>query len=242
MTDQILIVLHQATSSPGRIGQALTRRGYQLDIRRPVLGDPLPDTMAEHRGAVIFGGPMSANDEHDFIRRETDWIGVPLKEQAPFLGVCLGAQMLIRHMGGEVRPHPDGCAEVGYYPLHPTDEGKALMEWPETVYQWHREGMELPSGVDLLARGDLFENQAVRVGPAAFGVQFHAELTLAMMYRWTTRGAERMTMPGAQGRRAHFEGRAVHDVHILRWLENFLDLWIASDPREAAEPLRAAAG
>ncbi|ESR23896.1 glutamine amidotransferase [Lutibaculum baratangense] len=242
MTDQILIVLHQPTSSPGRIGQLLSRRGFTLDIRRPVLGDPLPDTMAEHAGAVIFGGPMSANDTDEFVRREIDWIGVTLREEAPFLGVCLGAQMLIKHLGGEIRPHPDGCAEVGYYPLRPTPAGRALMEWPETVYQWHREGMDLPSGVELLAKGDLFENQAVRVGPAAFGVQFHAELTLAMLHRWTTRGAKRMELPGAQGRRAHFEGRGIYDPAILRWLGSFLDLWIACDPRQREEPRRAAAG
>ena len=241
MTDQILVVLHQATSSPGRIGQALTRRGYTLDIRRPVLGDALPETMDDHAGAVIFGGPMSANDEHDYIRREIDWIEVPLKEKAPFLGVCLGAQMLIKHMGGAVKAHPEGYAEVGYYPLHPTEAGAELMDWPRIVYQWHREGMELPSGVELLARGDLFENQAVRVGEAAYGIQFHAELTLAMMHRWTTRGAARMELPGAQNRRAHFDGRAVHDVEIVRWLENFLDLWIGTDPRRAAEPRRVAA-
>lgn len=242
MTDQILLVLHQPTSSPGRIGQYLSRCGYTLDIRRPVLGDALPETMEEHAGAVIFGGPMSANDDQEFIRRETDWISVPLREGAPFLGVCLGAQMLVKHLGGQVKPHPEGYAEVGYYPLHPTKAGKALMEWPETVYQWHREGMTLPSGVELLAKGDLFENQAVRVGTSAFGIQFHAELTLAMLYRWTTRGAARMELPGAQARREHFEGRGLHDVHILRWLHDFLDLWLTCDSRCQSLPKAAARG
>ena len=66
----VLIVLHQETSTPGRVGRLLMERGYPLDIRRPRYGDPLPDTLAGHAGAVIFGGPMSANDEEDFIRRE----------------------------------------------------------------------------------------------------------------------------------------------------------------------------
>jgi GMP synthase (glutamine-hydrolysing) len=235
MVEKILIVLHQEASTPGRIGQALQRRGYALDIRRPALGDPLPDTMAGHVGAVIFGGPMSANDEHEFIRREIDWINVPLKERAPFLGVCLGAQQLVKTLGGAVEPHDEGCAEVGYYPLHPTEEGRALMRWPDMVYQWHREGFEVPAGGRLLASGDLFRNQAFQVGPCAFGIQFHAELTLAMMHRWTVRGAARMDMPGAQRRRDHFEGRSVYDPEIRRWLEDFLDLWIAADPRVQAE-------
>lgn len=235
MPQQILIVLHQETSTPGRIGQALQRRGYHLDIRRPALGEDLPETLERHAGAVIFGGPMSANDPDDFIRREIDWINVPLKEGAPFLGVCLGAQQLVKTLGGNVTPHPEGCAEVGYYPLRPTDAGRHVMRWPEMVYQWHREGFEVPREAELLASGDMFENQAFRVGPCAYGVQFHAELTLAMMHRWTVHGATRLDMPGAQGRRDHFEGRSVYDPEIRRWLEDFLDLWIASDPRRRAE-------
>ncbi|MGA7972017.1 MAG: glutamine amidotransferase, partial [Pseudolabrys sp.] len=96
MLKPVLIILHQEHSSPGRVGQALSQRGYPLDIRRPRFGDPLPETMADHAGAVIFGGPQSANDEDDFIKRETDWIGVPLRDEKPFLGICLGAQMMAR--------------------------------------------------------------------------------------------------------------------------------------------------
>ncbi|MGY3598480.1 aromatic ring-cleaving dioxygenase [Bradyrhizobium sp. USDA 4341] len=92
----VLVVLHQETSTPGRIGNALRALGYPLDIRRPRFGDALPDTLEAHAGAVIFGGPMSANDPDDYVRREIDWISVPLREQRPFLGICLGAQMLAR--------------------------------------------------------------------------------------------------------------------------------------------------
>src|ERR1041384_1111047 len=95
MTEKVLLVLHQEQSTPGRVGFALRQRGYELDIRRPRFGDALPTTMAEHTGAVIFGGPQSANDPDDFIKAEIDWIGVPLKEGKPYLGICLGAQMQI---------------------------------------------------------------------------------------------------------------------------------------------------
>ena len=96
MLQPILIVMHQETSTPGRVGHALRQRGYRLDMRRPPLGDPLPATMTGHAGAIIFGGPMSANDPTDFIRREIDWLRAPLKENKPFLGICLGAQMLAK--------------------------------------------------------------------------------------------------------------------------------------------------
>ena len=227
MTDKrVLIVLHQETSTPGRVGQELVRRGFNLDIRRPRFGDPLPADMQHHAGAVVFGGPMSANDPDAYISREIDWIGVPLKEQKPFLGICLGAQMMVRHLGGKVAAHPREEVEIGYYPLHPTEAGKSLMSWPGKVYQWHNEGFDLPRGADLLATGDTYPNQAIRVGPRAFGIQFHPELTHAMMVRWTTKGAPRMAQPGAQGRQDHFAGRFVFDGAVRKWLDDFLDLWI----------------
>jgi len=96
----VLIILHQETSTPGRVGNALRALGHKLDIRRPRFGDPLPQTLDGHAGAVIFGGPMSANDPDDFIRQEIEWIAVPLREQRPFLGICLGAQIF------SCPPHP----------------------------------------------------------------------------------------------------------------------------------------
>src|SRR5579871_4334132 len=81
----VLVVLHQENSTPGRVGNALGALGHSLDIRRPRFGDTLPDTLDAHAGAVIFGGPMSANDGDDYVRREIDWIEVPLREQRPFL-------------------------------------------------------------------------------------------------------------------------------------------------------------
>ena len=114
MPPSILIVLHGELSTPGRVGIQLRDRGFALDVRRPRFGDELPETLADYAGAVIFGGPQSANDEDEFVRREIQWIGVPLRERKPFLGICLGAQMLAKHLGARVYKHPEGHAEVGY--------------------------------------------------------------------------------------------------------------------------------
>lgn len=234
MLRPVLIILHQEMSTPGRVGNALRRLGYTLDIRRPRFGDALPETMEGHAAAAIFGGPMSANDSDDFIRREIDWTAVPLRERAPLLGVCLGAQMLARQLGTRVYAHSEGHAEVGYYPIRPTAAGRALCDpWPDRVYQWHREGFELPQGAELLAEGDSFPVQAFRYGPAAYALQFHPEVTHAMMYRWTVRGHARTFLPGAQKRWEHFAGRAVYDMAERAWLEMFLARWLDRKPAAA---------
>ena len=228
MPQPILIVLHQEHSTPGRIGHALSQLGFPLDVRRPRFEDALPETLDEHAGAVIFGGPMSANDEDDFIQREIDWISVPLKEQKPFLGICLGAQMCARALGGRVFLHPKGHVEVGYYPIRPTKAGLAVVDpWPEQVYQWHREGFDLPAGAELLAEGDMFEVQAFRFG-RSYALQFHPDVTHLTMHKWTTRGHERLDMPGARPRHTHFADRAVYDYSARAWLGGFLERWIGN--------------
>ncbi len=230
---KILAVLHQEHSSCGRLGHMLQAMGYDIDIRRPPLGHALPETMDEHAGAIIFGGPMSANDNEEFVKREIDWISVPLKENKPYLGICLGAQMLSKQLGGSVAANKDEYAEIGYYPLHATPEGMSCFDWPQMVYQWHREGFTLPSGAKLLATGEQYENQAMQVGDKAYGIQFHPELTFAMVYRWTVKAEHRFCLNGAQPRASHIAGRLLHDAAVRLWLASFLDQWVGPASRHS---------
>ena len=156
----------------------------------------------------MFGGPMSANDADDWLRREIAWIDVPLSEEKPFLGICLGAQMLARHLGHRVYAHPEGKVEVGYYPIQPTVDGHDICRcpFPTHVYQWHGEGFELPADAVLLASGRDFEAQAFRYGKRAYGLQFHPEVTFAMMCCWIGRSGGHIEQPGACPREQHVRG------------------------------------
>lgn len=229
----ILVVLHQQHSNPGHIGQTLVRHGHVLDVRRPRFGDSLPLTLAEHDGLVIFGGPMSANDPDDYIRRETNFIGVALKEEKPFLGVCLGAQMLARLLGTMVFEDPDGSVEIGYHNVRARPEaaglfGGGLPVWPSRFYQWHKEGFELPPGATLIAENDsAFPNQAFSVGRTAIGIQFHPEITYAMVSRWSGHNPSRLTASGAQAREAQLADHLAHGPAVRRWLDLFLRRWVA---------------
>lgn len=235
---KILVLLHQEHSTPGRVGRLLRALGAELDIRRHSLDEALPAHLADHDGVIVFGGPMSANDDCAWICRQIGWLTTPLKEDKPFLGICLGAQMLTRALGARVFTYPDQRAEIGYTPIRPTATADRLCAapFPRRVYQWHRDGFDLPSGAELLAEGgDAFPVQAYRYGGKAVALQFHPEVTYQMMCRWTVRGHERLSLPGAQPRESHLDGWRQFDAPVERWLTAFLPQWLDSRlPRQGA--------
>jgi GMP synthase (glutamine-hydrolysing) len=244
---KVLIVMHQAHSTPGRVGCYLGALGACFDIRRPSLGESLPETLDDHDGVVVFGGPMCANDECEWIAREIAWLETPLREDKPLLGICLGAQMLARTLGAQVFTYSDRRAEIGYFPIEPRPCADELCAapFPRHVYQWHCDGFELPDGAQLVASGgEHFPAQAYRYGDKAVALQFHPEVTYQMMCRWTVRGEERLKLPGAQPRQDHLDGWHRYDATVAAWMRAFLPTWLAGElPRAAGpvEPLLAVA-
>jgi GMP synthase (glutamine-hydrolysing) len=226
----ILIIVHQEHSSPGLVGELLQAKGYELDIRRPCLGEPLPQTMQDHTAAIIFGGPMSANDDETlpFIRAELEWLPIAINSGKPFLGICLGAQLLARSLGATVSPHPTEMREIGYMPIYPAT-GETFLSGLAQVYHWHREGFELPQGARLLATGSLFPNQAFRYGETAYGVQFHPEITADLIERWTSAAADQLELPEAQSRETQLQKHAQFGNQMKQWLSQFLDQWLQSN-------------
>ena len=227
----ILVVLHQPQSTPSHVGLTLQNMGHKLDIRRPRFGDPLPETMEHHDGAVIFGGPQSANDPDDFIKAETDWIEVPLRENKPFLGLCLGAQMFARLLGAKVSFDDGDRVGIGYHPVEPLVPAINGIEWPSTVYQWHREGFELPTGAELLVRADTaFEIQAFQYGSGT-AIQFHPEISYLQVCRWSGNSPHRLAMPCAQDRVTQLRNHLAYAPTVHRWREAFLRNWVRPSAR-----------
>jgi GMP synthase (glutamine-hydrolysing) len=143
-------------------------------------------------------------------------------------------------LGGRVSPHPAGAIEVGYVDIEPTEAGRAWFKGPMKVYQWHREGMHIPDCCELLATNDTYPVQGFCCGPNAFGFQFHPEVTLAMKEIWTL-NSERLKQPGVQQRGVHLSMHALYDPPIDRWIDGFLDRWLATDQRIAAPEFAIAA-
>ena len=167
---------------------------------------------------------MSANDcWMPGIKAELDFVPKVLEAEIPFLGLCLGGQILARVLGADVRPHADGHIESGYTRIYPTEAGREWFAESDIFYQWHREGFDTPSTATLIAKGDIFPNQAFVYNKSAIATQFHPEITREMIDRWTMHGAHRLNRPGAQPRQAHIMGWELFNERIDLWVKSLLD-------------------
>jgi GMP synthase (glutamine-hydrolysing) len=138
---------------------------------------------------IILGGPMSAHEEGDypFLRWEKTIIRAAIGEGVPILGICLGAQLIAAALGTSV--FHGRVKEIGWSPISITAHGQVdslLGYLPEnaTVFQWHGDGFDLPSGAIRLASSVHYANQAFRLGRNVYGLQFHLEVTPPMIERW----------------------------------------------------------
>ena len=123
---KILACVHRQTTDPGLVGGQLAQRGVALDISCATFGDALP-ALDDYQGLIIFGGPQSANDETAALRAEYHLVERALKQHKPLLGVCLGAQMIARVLGGAVRENEDGQVEAVFIRSALTKVMMALM-------------------------------------------------------------------------------------------------------------------
>ena len=187
----VLVLQHIACEPPGVFEDVLIERGLRLRQVELDEGEPLPETLDGMDAIVAMGGPMSVNDEidHPWLEAEKALIAAAVGAGVPFWGSCLGVQLLASSLGAEVRRGP--APEVGVLPVHATaaaadDPVFSGLAWPRPTLQWHQDTFDLPDGAVLLATSPAYPHQAFRVGPHAYGVQFHLEVDAAMADEWAT--------------------------------------------------------
>ena len=221
-----LLVLHQKKSISGDIGLKLKKRGYYLDIIRPPLGDKLPNNLSFYSLVVIFGGPMSANDNETYINEEIDFIKLIIKSNIPYLGICLGAQLLAKYLGSPITKHKNNLSEIGFYKIIPTKEGKELFKNHSIFYQFHTEGFTTPAICTSLALGDKFMYQAFKFN-RCYGFQFHPEVNFSMHLRWLffvlLKNPLILFKNDAQNILYQIYLRIKYNKSMSSWLDNFLD-------------------
>src|ERR1039457_2935720 len=178
----------------GLIRASLEERGISIeyaDLFRP--GATVPDT-TQAAGLIFMGGPMSANDDLPWLRQELQLISRAVDRRQPVLGVCLGAQLIAKALGSRV--YRNAVKEIGWFDIHLTEAGARDAPFPgirpvETVFHWHGETFDLPPGAQWLAYSEACRNQAFRAGANTYGLQFHLEVTPAMIEDWCARDANR---------------------------------------------------
>lgn len=242
---RVLAISHDPTDIPNRCSDWLVRQGYELVTACPAAGEPLPAFDERVTGVVVFGGRYDVRDrgEHGFLADETRFIEETLRRGLPYLGICLGGQLLAHVLGETVDGHPGRFAEYGYYELRMTPEGRGFAPEGLKVLQSHWHGWyATPKGATLLAYTENFPQQAFRYGANAFAIQFHPEARRPTLEKWIgRRPKERYLLNGAHPPERQLADNLTHDAALQSWFHEFLDRWLGparlnlDAPREAAE-------
>lgn len=188
---RVLVVEHQSDAGLGILAPVLRRAGARLTVVGPDAGSPPPADLAGYDGLIVLGGTPGPVDDDvaPWLPAVRALLREALDAALPCLGVCLGAQLLAVVAGGHVAGavHP----EVGLVRLELTAAGAAdpllgALAGDIDGFAWHfLEVSALPAGSVSLCRSDRCDNQAFRVGPVAWGLQFHLEADAETAARWS---------------------------------------------------------
>lgn len=179
-------IRHVPFEDLGNLAPSLRKHGYRIQYRDAGLHPP-ERIQSQVDLLIVLGGPIGAyeEDSYPFIREETRLIEDRLGRDLPTLGICLGAQMMARALGADVRPGPR--KEMGWggvalasaaraSPLHHLDGVRVL--------HWHGDTFDIPKGAIHLASTETYENQAFSWKKSALALQFHAEVRKSSLERW----------------------------------------------------------
>ena len=179
----LLVLIHASWETPHRILDAFGE--MEIETVHPLEGEPLP-SHEEVDGVVAMGGPMNVDEDetHPALAAERQWLAEAASHEMPILGICLGAQLLARALGAEVRlgERP----EIGFAPVEISDPDDPLVGplAPSTcALHWHGDVFDLPPSADPLASSAQTELQGFRAGNA-WGLLFHPEADADLVESW----------------------------------------------------------
>jgi len=172
---------------PGYLGEIMEEHHIACDVVN-VEETPVPDP-TEYDALIAMGGPQHVGhiDTYPYLSGVIDVIRHAVEREVPFLGLCLGGQLLANAMGAQVKKHTNPF--IGFYEVQFTEEGKkdplfkGLPGYQQVIH-WHEDTFDIPDAAVQLATNSYTQNQTFRYGRHAYGTQFHIELTPAMLDIW----------------------------------------------------------
>ena len=178
---KVLVIRHVSGSSLGLLEKFLKQKGVFIKYVDIALGETLADSVTDYSHLIILGGPISAYEEekYPFLRYEFALLETALEQKLPTVGICLGAQILARVLGGKVYRGENG-REVGWCEVQFNLAGSQdwlFQNFPDRlkVFESHQDTFEIPSGCIHLALSDKYINQSFRYQNTAWALQFHLE-------------------------------------------------------------------
>ena len=191
-----LVITHAEAEPPGLLSTWLPEAGLELQVVEPWRGDPLPTSLDGFDALISMGGPQQAYDDSTagWLRDTKRLMAQAVADRLPVLGICLGAQLLAEATGGSVKPGDQG-PELGVKLVAKRDlaaEDPLFWDLPLSplVIQWHWDVItELPPAAVLLMSSPRYAHQAFRVGPSAWGLQFHVETPPELVRAWAAHDA-----------------------------------------------------
>lgn len=188
MKGRWVVLQHVEWEGPGVIVREARSRGFDVEVRRLDLEDQVPDA-DQVDGLVVMGGPFGVyeEDRYPFLAKERNLLAAAVRRGCPVLGICLGAQLLAKALGGQV--FPGHGAEIGFGSISLTHAGlqDVLFAGIGNVvpaFHWHSDTFTLPQGAVLLASSQMYPHQAFRLGSRAYGLQFHVEPDAGTWAAW----------------------------------------------------------
>jgi GMP synthase-like glutamine amidotransferase len=187
----IAVFQHAADVVPGYFVDWLEARGLPYRVFHPYRGEPVPADARAFSGLCLMGGPMSVNDPLPWIEGELALIRAADEAAVPVIGHCLGGQLIAKAFGAPVARHP--VKEIGWGEVAVTDARLAARWLGEDapasleLFQWHGDSFALPPGARAFLSSALCSNQAFAIergGYAHVGMQFHCEMTPALIRAW----------------------------------------------------------
>ena len=193
MSKHVLIIQNISHEKPGLLLDVLHDQNFKYHIVDLSQGEPLPQPN-DFDAIFVFGGPQSANDVEGHIPVELKFIEEVLQKEIPYYGVCLGMQLMVKASGGNIIPckrkeigwwdHQDKLFSIYHSTSYKVDDLLQSINNNIPIFQLHGETVELTPKHRLFAVGRGCENQFIRFGKNAYGIQGHLELTKEMLEEW----------------------------------------------------------